>query len=41
MVGTNGTLGTITANMNSTTVELAVTTANNNSVVTVFGTLLV
>lgn len=41
VVGTNGSLSTITAGMNSTNVELLVTTANNNSDVTVMGTLLV
>jgi hypothetical protein len=41
MVGTNGTLGTITADISTPNVELRVTTLNNNSVVTVFGTLLV
>lgn len=41
MVGTNGSLGTITAGMNAGAVELLVTTANNNSDVTVSGTLLV
>lgn len=41
VVGTNGSLSTITAGMNGTDVELLVTTANNNSDVTVSGTLLV
>jgi hypothetical protein len=41
VVGTNGSLSTITAGMNGTDVELLVTTAENNSDVTVMGTLLV
>jgi len=41
MVGTNGSLATVTALMNGTDVELLVTTLNNNSDVTVVGTLLV
>jgi hypothetical protein len=41
MVGTNGTLATVSAGMNGTDVELLVTTINSNSNVTVAGTLLV
>lgn len=41
LVGTNGTLGTVSAGMNGTDVELLVTVINNNSDVTVVGTLLV
>ena len=41
VVGTNGSLSTITAGMNGTDVELLVTTSNNNSDVSVMGTLLV
>ena len=41
VVGTNGSLSTITAGMNGTDVELLVTTAENSSDVTVMGTLLV
>jgi hypothetical protein len=40
MVGTNGSAMTISADINGTNVELNVTTANNNSTVTVVGTLL-
>ena len=41
MVGTNGSLATITAGMSGTDVQLLVTTANNATDVTVVGTLLV
>jgi hypothetical protein len=41
MVGTNGSLGTITADVNSGNVRILVATENNNSDVTVFGTLLI
>jgi hypothetical protein len=41
VVGTNGSASTISAGMNGTNVELLVTTANNNSTITVMGTLLV
>jgi hypothetical protein len=41
VVGTNGSLTTVSAGMNGTDVELLVTTANNNTDVTVSGTLLV
>lgn len=41
VVGTNGSLSTITAGMNGTDVELLVTTANNNSDVSIMGTLIV
>lgn len=40
IVGTNGTLGTVSAAINSGNVELQVTTANDNSTVLVYGTLL-
>lgn len=40
IVGTNGTLGTVSAAINGGNVELQVTTANNNSTVLVYGTLL-
>jgi hypothetical protein len=40
MVGTNGSAMTISADINGTNVELKVTTVNNNSTVTVVGTLL-
>lgn len=41
IVGTNGSASTISAGISGTDVQLLVTTANNNSVVTVVGTLLV
>jgi hypothetical protein len=41
IVGTNGSASAITAGMNGTNVELLVATTNNNSTVTVMGTLLV
>lgn len=41
MVGTNGSLGSVTADVNGADARLRVTTANNNSTVTVMGTLLV
>ena len=41
VVGTNGSMSTITAGMNGNDVQLLVTTANNSSDVTVMGTLLV
>lgn len=41
IIGTNGTLGAVTAALNGTDIELQVTTVNNNSTVTVAGTLLV
>jgi hypothetical protein len=41
IVGTNGSASTISAGINGTDVQLLVTTANNSSVVTVVGTLLV
>jgi hypothetical protein len=40
VVGTNGSASTITADVNAGNVRLRVTTANNNSVVTVFGTII-
>ncbi len=40
MVGTNGSAMTVSAEINGTNVELRVTTVNNNSTVTVVGTLL-
>ena len=40
MVGTNGSAMTISADINGANVELKVTTVNNNSIVTVVGTLL-
>ena len=40
IVGTNGTASSISANVNGANVQLLVTTANNNSTVTVVGTLL-
>lgn len=40
MVGTNGSLGSVSADVSGTDVRLRVTTANNNSDVTVVGTLL-
>ena len=41
IVGTNGSASTISADISGTDVRLLVTTANNNSTVTVMGTLLV
>jgi hypothetical protein len=41
MVGTNGSLGSVSADINSGNVRLLVDTENNNSDVTVMGTLLV
>lgn len=41
VVGTNGSMSTITAGMSGNDVQLLVTTANNSSDVTVMGTLLV
>ncbi len=41
IVGTNGSASTITADVNGTDARLRVTTTNNNSTVTVVGTLLV
>ena len=41
IVGTNGSASTISADVNGTDVRLRVTTANNNSDVTVVGTLLI
>ena len=41
IVGTNGSASTISAGISGTDVQLQVTTANNNSTVTVMGTLLV
>jgi hypothetical protein len=41
IVGTNGSASTVSAGMSGTDVRLLVTTANNNSTVTVMGTLLV
>jgi hypothetical protein len=41
IVGTNGSLATVSAGMAGSDVELLVTTANNTSTVTVVGTLLV
>jgi hypothetical protein len=40
VVGTNGSASTITADVNAGNVRLLVTTANNNSIVTVVGTLI-
>lgn len=40
VVGTNGSASTVTADVNGGMVRLRVTTANNNSVVTVFGTII-
>ena len=40
MVGTNGSLGSVSADVSGNDVRLRVTTANNNSDVTVVGTLL-
>jgi hypothetical protein len=40
MVGTNGSLGSVSADVSGTDVRLRVTTANNNSTVSVIGTLL-
>ena len=41
MVGTNGSLGSVSADVNGSDVRLRVTTDNNNSTVSVVGTLLV
>jgi hypothetical protein len=41
MVGTNGSLGSVTADVSGSDVRLRVTTDNNNSTVSVVGTLLV
>jgi hypothetical protein len=41
VVGTNGSASTISADISGTDVRLLVTTANNNSTITVLGTLLV
>ena len=41
LVGTNGSLGSVSADVNAGNVRLRVTTVNNNSYVTVFGTLLI
>ena len=41
MVGTNGSLGSVSADVNGSDVRLRVTTSNNNSTVSVVGTLLV
>ena len=41
VVGTNGSASTISAGMDNTDVQLLVTTTNNNSTITVMGTLLV
>jgi hypothetical protein len=41
VVGTNGSASTISADISGTDVRLLVTTANNNSTVTVMGTLLI
>ena len=41
IVGTNGSAATVSAGISGTNVQLLVTTANNNSTVTVMGTLLV
>jgi hypothetical protein len=41
VVGTNGSASTISAGMDGTDVQLLVTTTNNNSTITVMGTLLV
>lgn len=40
VVGTNGSASTITADVNAGNARLRVTTANNNSVVTVYGTVI-
>ena len=40
IVGTNGSLGTVSAGISGANVQLLVTTANNTSTVTVVGTLL-
>ncbi len=40
IVGTNGDLGSISADVNGNDVRLRVTTVNNNSTVAVVGTLL-
>jgi hypothetical protein len=41
IVGTNGSASTISAGVSGGFVQLQITTANNNSTITVFGTLLV
>lgn len=41
IVGTNGSLGTVSATVSGTDVQLLVTTANNSTVVTAAGTLLI
>jgi len=41
MVGTNGSLGSVSADVDGSVVRLRVTTDNNNSDVMVVGTLLV
>jgi len=41
IVGTNGSASTVSAGVSGTDVRLLVTTTNNNSTVTVMGTLLV
>jgi hypothetical protein len=41
MVGTNGDLGSVTADVNGSDVRLRVATINNDSTVSVVGTLLV
>jgi hypothetical protein len=40
MVGTNGSLGSVTADVSGTDVRVRVTTANNNSDVMIVGTIL-
>jgi hypothetical protein len=40
MVGTNGSLGSVSADIDASNARLRVTTANNNSTVLVVGTLL-
>jgi len=40
MVGTNGSLGSVSADVSGNDVRLRVTTANNNSTVAAIGTLL-
>jgi hypothetical protein len=40
MVGTNGSLGSVSADVSGNDVRLRVTTANNTSVVGVVGTLI-
>jgi hypothetical protein len=41
IVGTNGALGTVTADVSGSDVRVLVTTANNTSVISVVGTVLV